>query len=826
MKRVRLKRILGEKEFWLLVFLGILYFHRILFFGETVFFRDLSIHFIPQRQLLIDYINAGELPLWDPYLQGGQPYLQHMSNSAFYPSNLLYFFLPLLRAFNLDVALHVICSLIFTYLFSRVIGLQPISSFIVSLVYGFCGYTLSLINVLNLLWAFSHLPLLFLCWHLFLLENNRKWFAMAVIIGTIQVFASAPEVSTISLLSLLGWSLSYSYPCRSLFRKSIWWILLGVFIIGIASIQMIPAIEMISYSSRGHGLPYEVFAAWSISPKRLLEIFFPKFLGYIDVLPQEVYYWGSKLEDSGSPLIISIYFGCAVVALAVYGKGNRNNDRILPFRVRIFLASLFTLALLLSLGRSLPFFHFLFQYVPLITLFRYPVKFLIAGIFPLALLAGYSSELHFGDSSSECRISNSERFPSLKFLGILWSILVIVLFLLIVFLFPNNLANRIQEFFFEQPANDIIFYGLRSSFAHTTGIWLLIVLLYQYRRVKKRPWQHWILACIIMLDLLPSGRRVPLHAPEKFLTNIPPIVPIVHNEIGDGRLFRAEHSEEVLIQVLPDNIFQVPQNDIMWKTRWNLEVLNFYHAALYRIPGIFHADVVKLAPEPLLKLQTLIKSLPWEQRLPLLSAGGVTLILTQDDISIPGIHRIADIPNRSNMPFYLYRNESAAAREEFVTTWRFFTSDTEALGAMLTPTYDPRKHVALQIPKTTLFDWHTKTLKLPTVNSNFSECDGPLQIKKMRSNTHSALFSVSNSCDGYLVFSEPFYPGWRVYVDGKPTPIFRANYAFSAIFLPAGEHEVNRFYRPNSLLVGVLSSVVFCIILWRLLYRYKGLQKI
>jgi uncharacterized membrane protein YfhO len=138
---------------------------------------------------------------------------------------------------------------------------------------------------------------------------------------------------------------------------------------------------------------------------------------------------------------------------------------------------------------------------------------------------------------------------------------------------------------------------------------------------------------------------------------------------------------------------------------------------------------------------------------------------------------------------------------------------------MLTPTYDPRKHVALQQPTSTVFDLHTKIPKLPTTESNFSPCNGPLEIKKHSSNTHSAIFSVSNSCDGYLVFSEPFYPGWQVYVDEEPAPIFRANCAFSAIFLQAGDHEVKRLYRPKSLLFGALSSLVFCLVLGIVMYK-------
>jgi hypothetical protein len=823
-QRVRFKAIIREKELWLLVILGILYFHRPLFLGETFYFRDLSLHFLPQRQLLVDFINGRELPLWDPYLQGGQPYWQHPSNSILYPSSLLYFFLPLLRAFNIDIVLHVLCYLVFAYLFSRVLGLQPISSFIVSLVYGFCGYTLSLINILNLFWSMSHLPLLLLFWHLFLLEGKNKWFVMTIIVGVIQTFASSPEVNTMSLSFLLGWSLFYPYPCRSLLQKSVLWFLLGIFIVGVASVQIIPAIEIILYSSRGHGLTYNTFSAWSLCPRRLPEIIFPEFLGHVDVFPREVYYWGMKLEDERFPYIISIYLGFIVLTLALIGGKHKSHNKVLPFRTRVFLLSLFILSLLLSLGRYLPFFHLMFQYVPVIRLFRYPIKLFMTGIFPLALLTGYASELHFGDLPPEFRTSNPESlpwFPSLKFLVVLWGILGVLVILTAIFLLSSDFASYFQEFFFKQPGNTVSRDGLRNSFMHTTTIWLLITLLYQYRRIKIRQWQHWLLACIITLDLLFSGKRVNPSVPEEFLTNIPPVVQIIHSQIADGRLFRPETSEVVTLQIPPENIFQVPPNDSVWGTRWSLEVLNSYHAVFYRIPVIFHRDIVKLAPEPLIKLKELIESLPWERRLPLLSASGVTLVFTSDDISISGLHRIAEIPNRSNVAFYLYRNETASDRVEFVTSWKFVDSDNKALRVMLNPDYDSRKQVVLQEPKSLFFGSNFNPLKLKLPDPKLSECKELVQIKKLISNTHSALFTVSNSCDGYLVFSEPFYPGWQVYVDEHPTPLLRANYAFTAIFLAAGEHQVQRFYHPNALLVGGISSVVFCILLWIVIYRYK-----
>ena len=403
--RLGLKHIFKEKELWILVLLGILYFYRPLFLKETFFFRDLFSIFLTQKQLLTDFLKAEEFPLWDPYLHGGRPYFANALNSTLYPSNLLYVFLPYFKAFNLNIVLHFLCYPVFAYIFSRFVGLCPVSSFIVGVVYGFCGYTLSLINLLNMFLAMTHLPLLFVFWHLFLLRKKRTYFVMTVVVGAIQVFAGSPEINIISLLLLLGWT--FCYPCYqiSYLRKIGLWLLLGMFIVGVASVQIFPLGEMVAQSSRAHGMSFAAFSKWSLDPRRLPELFFPEFSGRVGALNWTRHYWGSQIFSENVPLILSIYWGCVSVFLFIVGGLYRKTDGILPFKVRIFLLSVFAFSLLLSLGRFFPFFSFLYQHIPLMALFRFPVKFLSAGIFPFALLVGYASELHFGDV----------KFPSSKF---------------------------------------------------------------------------------------------------------------------------------------------------------------------------------------------------------------------------------------------------------------------------------------------------------------------------------------------------------------------------------------------------------------------------
>ena len=63
------------------------------------------------------------------------------------------------------------------------------------------------------------------------------------------------------------------------------------------------------------------------------------------------------------------------------------------------------------------------------------------------------------------------------------------------------------------------------------------------------------------------------------------------------------------------------------------------------------------------------------------------------------------------------------------------------------------------------------------------------------------------------------YPGWRAYVDGRPTPIVAADYLFRGVVIPAGNSVVEFSYEPTSLRIGFAISLAAAIILGVLVMR-------
>jgi hypothetical protein len=96
---------------------------------------------------------------------------------------------------------------------------------------------------------------------------------------------------------------------------------------------------------------------------------------------------------------------------------------------------------------------------------------------------------------------------------------------------------------------------------------------------------------------------------------------------------------------------------------------------------------------------------------------------------------------------------------------------------------------------------------------------------------NNVAITVDAQTAGYLVLTDNYYPGWHAKVDGKPAQIYRADYAFRAVYVPKGASRVVFSYMPNSLIVGgifsgvgVLSFVSFCF--WQLGVKQKHIETI
>ena len=68
-------------------------------------------------------------------------------------------------------------------------------------------------------------------------------------------------------------------------------------------------------------------------------------------------------------------------------------------------------------------------------------------------------------------------------------------------------------------------------------------------------------------------------------------------------------------------------------------------------------------------------------------------------------------------------------------------------------------------------------------------------------------FDVNADGEAWLVVAATHYPGWTVTIDGLPAPLERANLAFRAVRVPAGQHSVTFVYAPAWLPPALIVSL-------------------
>jgi uncharacterized membrane protein YfhO len=73
--------------------------------------------------------------------------------------------------------------------------------------------------------------------------------------------------------------------------------------------------------------------------------------------------------------------------------------------------------------------------------------------------------------------------------------------------------------------------------------------------------------------------------------------------------------------------------------------------------------------------------------------------------------------------------------------------------------------------------------------------------------------SVPTGADGLLVLADPWYPQWRVRVDGRPAELLRVDHAFRGVRVPAGSHEVVFTQEDRAMRLGVGLAVATCLAL-------------
>lgn len=97
----------------------------------------------------------------------------------------------------------------------------------------------------------------------------------------------------------------------------------------------------------------------------------------------------------------------------------------------------------------------------------------------------------------------------------------------------------------------------------------------------------------------------------------------------------------------------------------------------------------------------------------------------------------------------------------------------------------------------------------------------------LQAEPNQVIVKTKSAQPAILVLSANHYPGWRAYVDGQFVTNLRVDYNLRGVVLPAGEHTVEFVYRPKSVLIGAVISLLTLIgllIWWKRLLPERRLR--
>jgi hypothetical protein len=95
------------------------------------------------------------------------------------------------------------------------------------------------------------------------------------------------------------------------------------------------------------------------------------------------------------------------------------------------------------------------------------------------------------------------------------------------------------------------------------------------------------------------------------------------------------------------------------------------------------------------------------------------------------------------------------------------------------------------------------------------------EVKIVAYGTNSVKLKSNTACDAYMSTSEIIYPGWEVRIDGRKAPLLTGNYAFRAVFIPAGNHQITFEYVPRIFLFGAAITFLSLTVIFVMLYQTR-----
>lgn len=258
---------------------------------------DLVLENYAWKQFLVEAITSGSLPLWDPYLFSGHPFLANGQHSALYPLTWLFFLIPIPRAFGVFIVVQLGLAGISMYILGRVIRAGSLGSLIAGLTFQLSGFMVASVVHPMIIAGASWLPLLLALVECTVARRRfwaqkramLPWALLGAITLGLQTLSGHPEITYFVLLVVAGfaaWRLVYQLLTRprSEWRSEVLSPALGILLmtalgLGLGAVQLVPFYEVARDSFREGAVTLEQVLGWAYPKRRLITFLIPNFFG-------------------------------------------------------------------------------------------------------------------------------------------------------------------------------------------------------------------------------------------------------------------------------------------------------------------------------------------------------------------------------------------------------------------------------------------------------------------------------------------------------------------------------------------------------------------
>ncbi len=746
----------------------------------------------PYRHFAAEALRAGEgFPQWNPYLQGGLPYIAAMHGDIFYPTFLLRLLLPTDVAMTWGFVLHTMLAGFFTIGFLRALGMGLLPASVGGVAYMMSGQLASFPSPGHdgKLFVSALLPLTL--WVLLLgVRDGRRWAwgALAFVVG-LGVLSPHPQLLQYLLLTSGAFALFVAFkpsavavpgtvgegngakrhpahptvatsasvaggtsatsatsatgtksPARRGLPRLAY--ALGAIAIGFAigAVQFLPVSEYVEWSPRAGGKGYDYATSFSMPIEETINMWLPQFSGILDK------YWGANQIHFHSE-----YLGVAVILLAIAGLfgGVHKHARAHAW----FWLGTFIVTLLWAWGGGTPFYQLVYAIVPGSKYFRAPSTILYVVSFAAAVLAAFGAErLLAGRLSKTFAIGAGAA-------GLLTALIASV-----------GGFTRIAESVMWNPG--VVTLIDQNAPAVLAGAWrvaviaIIVAALAWLRTENRLPARAVgiVLVAVIAIDLWSVGRNYWQFSPgAETLYASDAAIDYVKSQEQPGR---------VLALALQGGVEPTSRDPFLGgsalMSHGIRDVLGYHGNELGRYRRLIETAGNGLLGNP--NFWALTNSQYLYTNLPELPLDGAELLA-------------GPTTNAAGSTVYLHRLPGANPYA-WVVPLRVTADDEATLATVL----DPR------------FDLQRAALFAPDANVNAQPADQISALPEPVAVTAQVTSYEPGAIDitltgavpegAALVVSENYYPGWKATVDGSDATIARADYVLSGVALPAGAQRV------------------------------------